>query len=412
MFLKRSCRHFAVLAFLTTLVLGCTNGSTDSIPDSPNEPIPFDADSVQINVLEASDYGGPELTNNGTEESGIQLRRFYAYTNPEHAQAELGALSFSDGGNGSALVDILTQEGGTLVALFLGLQNSTGVVDADIESVEYVDERLVITVNTQVLGSCTADSAFAAPFRILHIKATAPTVLFREVIQQCVEEEITNTTRISNITVDFLDNSTARINWVPPTISGDETRYDVINVDRELETYDGTNEPSITIANMVPGVIYARRIVPIDTNGVVLSQGTPIALMLNAPSGAFRGHAVRSDLEKLKTQLVGDGAKDCGEFTVRFHDDEMVSEISDCVSNALEEGNAFTADRVIIGEATSYESLISNGVGNSWLLIQSNSDVINTNDFAPDIKFGGSLTGQVCIQPAVSINGNFSQFTC
>ena len=406
-----------LFAVAILLVAGCssssTTGRTNAGPVGMDESPPAMSDSMQISILESGIDDGPELTNNTTDDAGIHLRRFYAWTSPEQARTALAALSFSDGGDRSALADVLEQNGGTLIGLFAGLQTSSGVVDTSIDSVETNDERLVVTVKTQVEGNCPADAALAAPYRILHVADTAPDVLFREVIQQCVEDDASNTTRISNITVDFLDDATARVDWVQPSGSDDQTRYDVINTEREQEIYDGTNEPSFIISNMVPGIIYSRRIVPIDNNGDVLSQGTSIALMVDAPSGAFRGRAELDDLDKLKISLLGKDVRDCGELTVPYDNDEVASKVAECVSRALEEGVAYAADRVVQGEAFDYDSLVGDGNGNSWLLTQGNSDVNNMNNaFAPGRIFGGYLSGQVCVLPAVLIKSNFGRFTC
>jgi len=267
-------------------------------------------------------------------------------------------------------------------------------------------------VKTQVSGSCLVSEGTGAPFRILHVTGSAPSVIFREVIQPCVGDDASSTNRISGITVNFLDDSTARIQWEQPSTSGAQTRYDVIDLDREQEVYLGVSEPSFTIANIVPGFIYTRRIVPINSDGEVLSQGTPIALMVNAPSGAFRGRATRDDLEALKISLAGNNVRDCGEFTVPFDNDDIASEVSDCVNQALEEGIAFTADIIIPGEAFSYESLVGDNEGGSWLFTQGNSDVSLANVFTQSIVFGGYLTGKLCLLPAVSLDTNSGVFVC
>jgi len=94
---------------------------------------------LQINVLEASIDGGPALTTGNTDDAGIHLRRFYTWTNAQQAQSDLATMSFSDGGDRSALANILTQEGGTLICLFSGLQNNIGAVESDIEIAEIND---------------------------------------------------------------------------------------------------------------------------------------------------------------------------------------------------------------------------------------------------------------------------------
>ena len=397
-----------------------TESGTGTVMDEGSEPVTAADDEssennpgpIAVTILEAGVEGGPELTSDSISDAGIHLRRFQAWSDAEQARADLSAASFSDGGDRSSLADILVREGGTIVALYPGLQSSSGVVDANIELVEINDERMTVTIRTQVAGSCTADSALAAPFRILHVAAISPRIFFRESIHECFEEGDIEPSRIGQITVDFPDDTTARIDWVPPIDADDQTRYDVTRSRSEADPIDSTAEPTHTISDLVPGVIYTRRIVPVNANEETLSRGTSIALMVDAPASTFRGRATRNDLEALMTRLVGNDLRDCGEFFAILDDDETATEVVECFSEALEENIAFTAERVLIGEATSYQLLIGDGDGNNWVLMLDNSDVLLENDFAPSTFSGGSLAGRSCMFPQILIENNRTQFSC
>jgi len=427
-------RLFAIFFLSAFLVASCSSGNsntgsnttTEVVGELPNVGIDPESmvieeeeqqavivsTSSQITVLETGVDGGPELTNDGLNDAGIHLRQFLSWTDSEQARLDLGAISFTDGGDRSSFADILAAEGGTLIALLPGLQSSSGVVDADIESIGIVDGRMKVLVRSQVVGNCPADSAFATPFRILHVSTATPELLFREYISPCVSDETIDVNAIGDITIDFIDDVTARIDWVPPSIADDKSRYEVIDTGRELLMVDITSEPTFTLNDIVPGIIYTPRIALIDANGNPLSRGTSIAVMTNAPSGLFRGRAMSEDLEALKVQFAGVGARNCGEFGGLEQQDGAVTEVSDCVGQALMEGTAFTADRVIVQEGFSFQSLVGDAGGNSWLLELQNSDVPIVNDFAPSTNSGGGLVGEVCRQPAVVVDGVFSRFSC
>jgi hypothetical protein len=392
--------------------------STTNEEDLPTTIDATETDSPVVRILEENVDGGPALTKDNPNEAGIHLRQFHAWNDPEQARSDLATLVFTDGGDRSAWADVLAMEGGTLVALLPGIQRSSGIVNTDIKSITTDNEQLTLTVRTTVAGRCSADDSLATPFRIAHVSAAAPDVLFREAIIPCTEAtDEMGSTSISGISVHFPDDATAHIDWNPPTNTDNQIRYNVVESANQADILESVIQPGHTIHDLVPGVIYTRRIEPVNNDGDALAAGTSIALMVDAPSGVFRGRAVREDLEKLKSQLAGDNPTDCGEFAnpgdfiIPDENINTASEVSDCVVQALDNGVAFTADRTFIGEAYSYSSLVGDNMGNRWLLKQGNSDVVLENDFVPSAPvYGGYLTGQTCETPAVNVNTE--EFTC
>jgi len=413
----------AMLFSAAFLVASCSADDSNNSPNTANTPEPMmidveqqqgsNSDVGQITVLETRIDGGPELTEGGSLGAGIHLRQFYSWTDSEEAQADLKALPFTDGGDRSAFADILAAEGGTLIALFAGLQNTSGVVDVDVESIGMTDDRMTVLVKSQIEGNCTADSAFATPFRILHVSAATPELQFHEFISPCIAAETVFPNDIGNISIDFTNEATARLHWDPPPIADDQTRYAVVDIGSELfPMNDSTNELSYTLTNIVPNIVYSRRIVPLDANGNALSQGRSIALMVDAPSSAFRGRANEEDLERLKVQFSGTEAKYCGEIDGNEQNNAAASEVLDCISQALEEGIAFTADNIIRTEGSGLQSLVGDDSGNRWLLGLEFSDVPISNDFAPSTVSGGGLIGEICPQPTFLMEAGFDRFAC
>ena len=388
------------------------NPSSDPVLENDDKLPENNTGSISVTVLDAGADGGPELTNGGLNQPGIQLRRFYAWSDAEQARADLAATSFSDGGDRSALADVLIREGGTLIALYPGFQTSSGVVDSAIELVELNDERLTVQVRTQVAGGCVADSAFAAPFRILHVPAASPSVFFRESIHRCYEEDDIDANRVRSVTVDFLDDKTARINWVPPRDAGDRTRYEISTSRDQASPLNITSALTHTITDLIPGVIYTRRITPKNTDREGSSRGASVAVMVDAPSGAFWCHADRDDLEALKSRFINSDFTNCGKFFAFLEDGEGAPEVSDCITQSLEEGSAFTAERVLIGEAPIYQLLVGDNDGNSWLLELYYTDVSFENDFAPSPSNGGALSVRPCLLPRVLVQNDRAQFSC
>ena len=363
---------------------------------------PHDGDAVAARTLAEGVDGGPILTDDPDAEAGLHLRRFVAYTDADEAREALDAIDWRDGADRSDLADVLDTEGGTLLGLYLGLQPVQGPIGTSVNDVAAEEDRLVVALRTTTADGCDADDASGAPFRIVHVGARAPRVVFREAIVPC-EDGAGPVDEVSSIDVEFTGDSSAVITWAAPPSAGESVSYDVIRQDGEqgADVYDGVTGRRYEVDDLVPGIVRIYRIVPVDPDSGAVPRGRVLALITDAPSALFKGRVSREDFETHAGSLAGPGAIDCGDRVVSFAGEPEAAPT--CAENALADGEAFVRTWTFIGgESPFARALAGDSEGNVWLLDWQTSDVGLSNPFVPSSSFDdGLLEGRSCPVPLI-----------
>lgn len=415
-------RSFLCL-FLSGALAGC---SSDSDPDAPNsQPTtdgpnatagldgaggaddPSSGDSLvgaeperSWRTLDEGVDGGPVFADD-PEEAGLHLRRFVAHADAEEARVALAALDWSDGADRSALADILEAEGGTLLGLYPGRQSSQGAVGTSVRDVAVEGDRLVVALRTTTDAGCDADSAFGTPFRVVLVGAEARETLFREAIVPCEEAGAAVPDRVRDVAVEFTGDSSATITWSAPAATGEGVRYDVVSRDGErgADVYDGVDAGRYEVDGLVPGLVRAYRIVPVDPSSGESFTGVDVALVVDAPSALFAGRVRREDFEARARALAGPNAIDCGDGGPAASSAEPKASTG-CAERALANGEAFVRTWTLPSEGEAAIALAANGDGDAWLL---DFDLPDAGDFeaafAPIADPGGRLLGRPCPVP-------------
>lgn len=382
--------------------------TVDPAPGTPGPP-PVTASGngagPAFRTLAAAVSGGPPLTDD-PDGTGIHLRRFDAYVDADEARAALSSLVWSDGSDRTDAADVLEREGGTLLGLYLGRQTSLGPFDATVTGVADEGDRLVVAVDTAYGGPCYGDGALGAPFRLVHVAASAPAVEFREALVPCeADPGLEDPHEVRDVAVEFVDDGRAVLTWSAPANGGPDTRYDVVDESGEYETYDGVDAPRYEATGLVPGLVRAYRIVPVDPDLDGAPRGVPVALVVDAPSALFRGRVRTEDFMARAAALAGDGAVDCGDAESdggTFPAAGAGDGAPGCVDRALAEGLAFRRTWTFrVGEAPFARALVGDDAGDVWRLDFALTDVGLANAFAPGDDLGGELRGTPCPVPVV-----------
>ena len=399
-------------AFLVELFVGTQTLSADvtegvlTLTSASGARARFDSHDggvTAVRTLAEGVDGGPVLTDDPDAEAGLHLRRFAAYTDPDEARAALGAIDWSDGADRSALADVLEIEGGTLLGFFLGLQSVQGPIGTFVDDVAVEGDRLVVAVRTTTSDGCVADAALGAPFRIVHVAARAPEVVFREAVVPCGDGQVPSD-EVSRIDVEFTGDASAVITWDAPPSAGEAVRYDVVRQDGEQGTdvYDGVTVRRYEVDGLVPGIVRTYRIVPVDPGLDESPRGRVLALIADAPSALFQGRVSREAFEAHAESLAGVDAVDCGDRVVSFTDEPDAA--PSCAERALADGEAFVRTWTFTGgESPLARALVGDAEGNVWLLDWQTSDVGLSNPFVPNSssEFDGGLQGQPCPVPLI-----------
>ena len=374
-----------------------------------SEPPPVtatgDGPGPAFRTLAAGESGGPPLTDD-PDEAGIHLRRFDAYTDAAEARAALSELGWEDSSDRTNAADVLEREGGTLLGLYLGRQDSLGPYDATVTGVADEGDRLVVAVDTTYGGPCYGDDALGSPFRLVHVAASAPTAVFREALVPCEDDRgSSRPDEVRDVAVEFVDDASAVLTWSAPANGGPGTRYDVVDESGEYRTFDGVGAPRYEVDGLVPGLVRAYRIVPVDPDLDDAPRGVPVGLVVDAPSALFRGRVRAEDFVARVAALAGDGAVDCGDAespTGIFSAPDAGESAAGCVDRALAEGLAFRRTwTFLVGEAAFARALVGDDAGDVRRLDFALSDVDLGNAFAPSVDFGGQLLGTPCPVPIV-----------
>ena len=301
---------------------------------------------------------------------------------------------------------MLAREGGTLLGLYLGRQTSLGPYDATVTGVGDEGDRLVVAVDT-TYGGCNGDGALGSPFRLVHVAASAPAVTFREALVPCeADTGLQDPDEVSDVTVEFVDDERAVLTWSAPANGGPDARYDVVDESGEYRTFDGVGAPRYEVDGLVPGLVRAYRIVPVDPGLDDAPRGVPVGLVVDAPSALFQGRVQVEDFMARVAALAGDGAVDCGDAesppTGIFSAPDTGESAAGCVDRALAEGLAFRRTwTFLVGEAAFARALVGDDAGDVWRLDFALSDIDLGNAFAPGADFGGQLLGTPCPVPIV-----------
>ena len=120
----------------------------------------------------------------------------------------------------------------------------------------------------------------------------------------------------------------------------------------EYRTFDGVSTPRHEVDGLVPGLVRAYRIVPVDPGLDDDPRGVPVGLIVDAPSALFQGRVDREDFEARAAALAGDGAIDCGDVEVgagAASGSDVGGDAESCADRALANGRPFRRTWTFLG---------------------------------------------------------------